>query len=88
MEHARAPVMGDTDCGYYVNAEVNSCYRDQILPLATGLTPNAFELSCLSGMTLDSAESAITASRSLLKGAMEWVVVTSAPGNLDKQRIQ
>lgn len=82
------PVMGDTDCGYYVNAEINACYRDEVLPLATGLTPNAFELSCLSAMTLDSAESAIAAARSLLIGTMEWVVVTSAPGNHDKQRIQ
>ncbi|MBG6241638.1 MAG: hypothetical protein EKE20_06755, partial [Candidatus Symbiopectobacterium sp. Dall1.0] len=68
------PVMGDTDCGYYVNAEINACYRDQVLPLATGLTPNAFELSCLSAMTLDSAESAIAAARSLLKGAMEFAL--------------
>lgn len=82
------PVMGDTDCGYYVNAEINACYRDELLPLASGLTPNAFELSCLSAMTLDNTESVIAAARSLLKGAVQWVVVTSAPGQLDKQHIQ
>uniref|UniRef100_A0A914HPX6 Pyridoxal kinase n=1 Tax=Globodera rostochiensis TaxID=31243 RepID=A0A914HPX6_GLORO len=47
------PVMGDN--GKYYNAmsrELCAIYRDEILPLADVITPNAFELSELSGFTI------------------------------------
>lgn len=82
------PVMGDTDCGYYVNADINACYRDRLLPLATGLTPNAFELMCLSGMAPSTPREAIGAARTLIQGNVQWIVVTSAPGSPSQRDIQ
>lgn len=72
------PVMGDVDTGYYVDQGLEHWYRHHLLPLATGLTPNLFELSCLAGKTLISERDVINAARTLLTGRTQWVVVTSA----------
>lgn len=82
------PVMGDTDCGYYVSEEINEYYRRYLLPMATGLTPNAFELECLCGRAIHSAEDTVAAAKTLLQGHIEWVVVTSAAGTSDTKNIQ
>ncbi|WP_409308784.1 pyridoxine/pyridoxal/pyridoxamine kinase [Pectobacterium sp. B1J-3] len=81
------PVMGDTDCGYYVSEEINEYYRQYLLPMATGLTPNAFELACLCGKTISSTEETISAAQTLLRGNTQWVVVTSAAGAVDTKNI-
>ncbi len=72
------PVMGDDDCGYYVDPALLGWYCDSLAPMATGLTPNRFELACLSGKTLENDDDVIAAARTLLNQRTQWVVVTSA----------
>lgn len=75
------PVIGDHDHGIYVKPELVDAYREHLLPLADGLTPNGFELEQLAGRPLADAASVVAAARALLVGRTRWVVVTSAhPG--------
>src|SRR5690606_32569210 len=37
------PVMGDFDSGIYVDSDLPDVLRRELAPLATGMTPNAFE---------------------------------------------
>ncbi|OHT22662.1 pyridoxine/pyridoxal/pyridoxamine kinase [Providencia stuartii] len=72
------PVMGDEDSGFYIPPEIAEVYRDEVIPLATGIIPNKFELSMLSGQEIQTLEDATKAARSLLKGHTQWVIITSA----------
>lgn len=72
------PVMGDHDHGIYVDAGMASAYREHLLPLAHGLTPNGFELARLTGLPVNDVASVAAAARTLLVGRTEWVAVTSA----------
>ncbi|MEJ4047017.1 pyridoxal kinase [Erwinia sp. SLM-02] len=72
------PVMGDDDTGFYVDPALLEWYRDRLAPMATGLTPNRYELACLSGKTLNNDEDVIAAARTLLNQRTQWVIVTSA----------
>ena len=72
------PVLGDHDHGLYVDAQLPAVYREQLLPLAQGLTPNHFELEMLAGRKLDTTAEVIDAARELLQCGPQWVVVTSA----------
>jgi len=72
------PVLGDDDSGFYVDPELATHYREQLAPLATGLTPNRFELGCLCNTRLESDAEIVEAARSLLNAQTQWVVVTSA----------
>lgn len=72
------PVMGDEDTGFYVDPDLASFYREHLVPLATGITPNLFELSQLCGGPLQCREDIIQGARSLLSKNTRWVVVTSA----------
>jgi pyridoxine kinase len=73
------PVMGDEHDGsgnLYVPTATAEAIRDQLVPLADVVTPNAFELGWLTGREIDSETQALEAARSL---GNERVMVTSSP---------
>ncbi|HEQ1856866.1 TPA: pyridoxine/pyridoxal/pyridoxamine kinase [Providencia alcalifaciens] len=72
------PVMGDEDSGFYIPPAIADVYRNEVIPLATGIIPNKFELSTLSGQEINNLDDATRAARSLLKGHTQWVIITSA----------
>ena len=57
-------VLGD-EGRLYVPAENVDIYRNEVLPLATMITPNQFEAELLSGQTIATEEDAIRACRIL-----------------------
>jgi pyridoxine kinase len=69
------PVMGDHG-RLYVAEEVAAAIRTQLLPCATCIAPNRFELMLLSGQPVEDQESATAAARSL---AIPEVLATSIP---------
>ncbi len=71
------PVLGDHDTGIYTHPGMVDGWQD-LMPLATGLTPNAFELGQLSGMPVDTSSEVAAAARSILTGRTQWVLATSA----------
>lgn len=75
------PVLGD-DGRLYVAEEVAKAIRDHLVPLATILTPNAFELSWLTGVPVTDRDSAAAAAALL---AVPEVLVTSVP--VDDQQL-
>ncbi|WP_223297207.1 PfkB family carbohydrate kinase [Enterobacter sp. 638] len=82
------PVMGDDDTGYYVDPDLTFWYRNHLLPLATGLTPNRFELECLMGKTLITEQEIISAALTFLNDKTQWVVVTSASHTENSQMLK
>jgi len=69
------PVCGDAPGGLYVAPQIATAIRDQLLPRADLLTPNAFELGHLTGRALTDLASMVRAARSLPCPAL----VTSLP---------
>ena len=69
------PIIGDGSA-LYVPLPVAEAIRDDLLPLATIISPNRFELGWLSGATVLNRDDAIAAARKL--GVPE-VVATSVP---------
>jgi pyridoxine kinase len=59
------PVIGDWPKGIYIDEHAAKAIRDQLQPLATMLTPNAFELGWLTGQPVVDLATALTAIRSL-----------------------
>ena len=70
------PVLGDDPEGLYVGRDVAEAIRDLLIPLADVATPNRFELSWLTGQTVEDETSAIAAARKL---AVPVVAATSIP---------
>lgn len=72
------PVMGDRNDGLYVDEGLVAQYRDLLVPLAEGMTPNHFELELLVGRALSSVDEVVTAARELIARGPRWIVATSA----------
>ncbi|MFT3972995.1 MAG: PfkB family carbohydrate kinase [Amaricoccus sp.] len=69
------PILGDTDGGLYLDPAAAAAIRDDLVPLADVLTPNAFELGWLTRAPVATLADAVAAARRL--GAR--VLVTSPP---------
>lgn len=67
------PTIGDSDVGVYTAPGIDQALREHLVPLATGLVPNAFEFDHLA----DTPGEAVDRARALLGEHGEWVVVTS-----------
>lgn len=70
------PVLGDNG-KLYVPAELTEIYKEEIVPLATILTPNQFEAELLTGLTISSEEEALAACAALHDAGPPSVVLTS-----------
>lgn len=78
LEYVCDPVLGDNG-KLYVPRELVAIYRERILPLATVLTPNVFELALLAGATIDDERAAFDACARLhVTCRVPLVVVTGA----------
>lgn len=73
------PVIGD-GTALYVPEAVAAAVRDRLVPLASAITPNRFELAWLAGREVVDSESAIAAARKL--GTPE-ILATSIPQGAD-----
>lgn len=60
------PVMGDGARGFFVRAGIPEFFRDEAVPMADLLLPNAFELRWLTGFPVDDLASALAAARELI----------------------
>ena len=69
------PVIGDADRGLFVDPGVANAIRDELVPLATIIVPNRFELGWLTATDLHTEQSMVDAARGL---APPVTVVTSA----------
>ncbi|KAG8950022.1 putative pyridoxal kinase [Tulasnella sp. 424] len=78
------PVMGD-EGRIYVDADVVPIYRDMLLPLATVITPNWFEVELLTEIKLDSLPSLRSALRKLHReyGVRSVIISSIPPGTLE-----
>lgn len=71
------PAMGDDDVGLYTDPAVAAAYAQHLVPLATGLTPNRFELSLLANRELND-QADISAAAQAMRPEAGWIVVTSS----------
>jgi pyridoxine kinase len=72
------PVLGDSDSGVFVRAELPPMFRDLLCPLANIITPNHFELEWLCGTKLATVDQVIRGARSLSANGPSTIIVTSA----------
>jgi len=69
------PVLGD-DGSLYVSSDVASAIRDELLPLASCITPNCFELGWLTGKPVSSKAEVLDAAAAL---PHKEILATSVP---------
>jgi pyridoxine kinase len=77
------PVMGDVDRGMFVLPGVPELMRDRVVPIADVVTPNAFELSFLSGVPMSDMEQMsrlLKAVARVRQSGPSTVLVTSVEG--------
>lgn len=70
------PVMGDHDLGIFVADGLVDIFRDQLVPLASIITPNQFELELLVGRKVRNAAALVTASDTISSGDRRAVIAT------------
>jgi pyridoxine kinase len=75
MFYALDPVIGDQPQGTYVAEGVPEMFRDEAVPEADIVLPNAYELSMLTGQPIASVDDAAKAAAALLTRGPEMVVV-------------
>ena len=75
--YACDPVIGDLPGGQYVSDDIVQAYREHLIPRATVLLPNQFELGLLIGSSVQTPTTALEAVRGLLARypALQIVVV-------------
>ena len=78
------PVMGDVGLGYYVRAGIPEFFRDRALALADIVTPNRFELECLSGRPVRNLADAREAAAALRQSGPAIVLATSLDADADR----
>lgn len=71
------PVLGDADKGIYTGPGMTDGWR-RLISLASGLTPNAFELGVLTDRPVSTMQEVFAAAGELLGGRTRWVAATSA----------
>jgi pyridoxine kinase len=75
------PVIGDDGPGVYVRPGIADFFRAEAVPAADLLTPNRFELACLTGLpcdTTDNLVAALGALRSAMRGAGPRIVLVTS----------
>ncbi len=73
------PVIGDDGGGIFVRRGVPEVIRNRLLPRASLITPNRFELALLSERDVDDLDQAVKAAESLLAKGPKLVVATGLP---------
>lgn len=76
------PVLGDDPGGLYVEKAAAESVRDRLVPLASIVTPNRFELAWLAGAEVTDARQAQAAAHAL---TVPTVLATSIPGDTKSQ---
>jgi pyridoxine kinase len=64
--YACDPVIGDLPGGQYVSSDIVQAYREHLIPRATVLLPNQFELGLLVGSPIQTPTAALDAAQGLL----------------------
>jgi pyridoxine kinase len=78
------PILGDDPGGLYIDEDVASAIRDELIPLSNIATPNRFELEWLSGKSAKRAKTATPQARALGPSS---VLVTSLAGEDPKRLV-
>jgi pyridoxine kinase len=76
------PVLGDHPGGLYVPESVAHAVRERLLPRATHVKPNPFELSFLSGRDIATLEEVVEAARALSPAVVLASSVQDGPDRL------
>src|SRR5262249_40231841 len=66
IDYVCDPVMGDTPGGQYVSDKIVQAYCERLIPRATILLPNQFELGLLAGSSIQTTIAAIEVAHDLL----------------------
>lgn len=71
------PVLGDADVGSYVLPGIAEFMRERVVPAAQIITPNQFELTCLTGLPVATMEDVVDAANAARGLGPDIVLITS-----------